>query len=158
MSFAADMDRFSVNLRARTKKVLTVATKATAEVIIEDTPIDREEVDLFGRPREPGNLRRSWNMSLGAAAPGYNSDPVGQMKSALRGMNAETTAYLTNSAVYAPLIEYGVQGAPAMKPPRTWVAKGYPHNIDFQKPTGWVREDAVQFSGFVYDAAEALPK
>lgn len=158
MSFAADMDAFSANLRARTKKVLTVATKATAELMIEDTPIDRDDVDIFGRPREPGNLRRSWNMSLDVPVPGHNGDPVSQMKNALRGVNVSTTAYLTNSAVYAPLIEYGVAGAPATKPPRTWVAKGYPHNIDFQKPTGWVREDAEKFSGYVYDAVEALPK
>ena len=161
-SFAVKMNVFARKLQRTANGVVEASAVEYLDNIIDDTPVDRAKKDLFGRDREPGNLKRSWNASIGDPAPGHNGDPRGQMLQVTSGLKVGTTVCLTNNARYAALIEYGVQGGGEavgrLTPPPTWRGK-WPENIDFQLPTWWVRMGAMKGIGIVNKVAKkANPK
>lgn len=142
MTFAADMKVFKAHLQHNVKSAHVAVGTAFLGNIINATPVDLESVDLFGRPRAPGRLKRSWWTGIGGVEPnGEQTSPFAQMVSVLDKSMPDVTVTMANGAPYAELIEYGIAGAPNVKPPPTWI-KNYASGINFQLPNGWVRIEA----------------
>lgn len=147
MTFAQDMAKFRTHLQRDAKRVHGAIGVKFLGDIIEATPIDVESTDLFGRPRPPGRLKRSWFTGIGMslAFDGEQSDPFNQMAQVTFNSQPTDTVVMANGAPYAELIEYGLSDAPNTQPPPTWV-KNYPAGINFQQPGGWVRVTADKFN------------
>lgn len=146
MSFKSDMGVFKQHLMHNVKSAHVAIGEAFLGNIINATPVDLESVDLFGRPRAPGRLKRSWFTGIGAiSSDGEQTNPFSQMAAVLGKSMPDVTITMANGAPYAELIEYGIAGAPNVNPPPTWL-KNYPSGIKFQLPQGWVRVEAQKIT------------
>lgn len=146
MTFKSDMAKFKAHLQHNVKSAHVAIGEAFLGNIINATPVDLESTDLFGRPRAPGRLKRSWFTGIGAVIPtGEQANPFTQMAGVLGKSMPDVTITMANGAPYAELIEYGVSGAPNVSPPPTWL-KNYPTGIKFQFPSGWVRVEAQKIT------------
>lgn len=151
MTFAQDMAKFRNHLQRDAKRAHGAIGVKILGDIIEATPIDLESVDIFGRHREPGNLKRNWFTAVGdVAVTGVQSNPFNQMAQVVFGASPDATITMANGAPYAELIEYGIEGAPNTRPPPTWI-NNYPSGINFQMPGGWVRVTIGNFNQSAVD-------
>lgn len=101
MSFAKDVQRFTVKTGDAEDRIVRGITLALFNGIILDTPV------------RDGRLRGDWQTTVGKAASGENGrvDPTGRAAMAEVAANTPLGAgqetYLTNSMPYAELIEDG---------------------------------------------------
>lgn len=141
-TWKADMAKFGRNLE---KAAVSAHKRVGVEFlgnIIDATPLSLDHEDIFGRPRTPGRLKRSWWTAVGeSAAFGGEHEPFGQMVGVLASSGVVPQITMTNFAPYALLIEFGIAGQPYVQAPPTWKGK-YPAGINFQLTGGWVRETA----------------